>query len=108
MTRASDITAFLDDELRHHEFEDMSINGLQVEGTAIVKKIGFAVDASLETFGLAEKKGCQLLIVHHGMIWQPGMGRLVGGDFRTGSKVDPKWDWSLRFSSSTRCPSHTG
>ena len=46
-------------------------NGLQIENNGKVTKIGAAVDASLETFKLAINKKIDLLIVHHGLYWNP-------------------------------------
>jgi dinuclear metal center YbgI/SA1388 family protein len=69
MTNAKEINDFLNEELKIRDIEDSSCNGLQVENTGEIKKIGFAVDACLESFEKAAAAGCQMLIVHHGMIW---------------------------------------
>jgi dinuclear metal center YbgI/SA1388 family protein len=51
-------------------FEDVSLNGLQVDNDGgDVKKIGFAVDACMETFERATEAGAGLLFVHHGLFW---------------------------------------
>lgn len=70
MITAKQIAEFLNDELKTTEVEDSSNNGLQVENTGEITKIGFAVDACMETFEKAVAAGCQMLIVHHGMIWE--------------------------------------
>lgn len=44
-------------------------NGLQVEGTKEIKKIVFGVSANMALFEQAVKKGAQMLIVHHGLLW---------------------------------------
>ena len=69
MTTAKKITEFLNEELDINVIEDSSCNGLQVENEGEITKIGFAVDACLESFEKATQSGCQMLIVHHGMIW---------------------------------------
>jgi dinuclear metal center YbgI/SA1388 family protein len=59
---------------------DSSLNGLQVgQEEAEIKKVAFAVDASLESFNRAVESGADLLFVHHGLYW----GRVipVTGDF---------------------------
>ncbi|MDR2579338.1 MAG: Nif3-like dinuclear metal center hexameric protein, partial [Chitinispirillales bacterium] len=61
--------SFLDKTLRTSEIPDGSANGLQVEGAENITKIGLAVDACLEAYRLAEQKGCQMVIAHHGLIW---------------------------------------
>jgi dinuclear metal center YbgI/SA1388 family protein len=63
------IVEFLDRELRVASIEDYSCNGLQVQGAGRVGRVGLAVDASLETYEAAARERCQMLLVHHGMIW---------------------------------------
>ncbi|MEM5946969.1 Nif3-like dinuclear metal center hexameric protein [Spirochaetia bacterium 38H-sp] len=49
---------------------DNSLNGLQVgDFEQDVKKIAYAVDASLTSFELAKEKGADLLFCHHGIFW---------------------------------------
>ncbi|OQX21704.1 MAG: Nif3-like dinuclear metal center hexameric protein [Candidatus Altiarchaeales archaeon A3] len=71
------LNKFLDEYLKISEIEDVSVNGLQVEGKKEVNKICFAVDASLETFKLAKKENADMLFVHHGMIWE-GIKKVTG------------------------------
>jgi dinuclear metal center YbgI/SA1388 family protein len=44
-------------------------NGLQVSHNKAVKKVGWAVDADLESIRKAGKERVDYLIVHHGMYW---------------------------------------
>ena len=44
-------------------------NGLQVSHNRIVEKIGWAVDADLESIRKAGKEKVDFLIVHHGIFW---------------------------------------
>jgi len=74
------IASFLDRELDIGGFTDRSANGLQVEGRAKVRKVGLAVDACIPSFRAAAKSHCDLLVVHHGLIWD-GV-RAVRGVFR--------------------------
>ncbi len=49
---------------------DMSLNGLQVgDCDSEVRKVAFAVDASLATIKEAAKQGADVLFVHHGLFW---------------------------------------
>ena len=49
---------------------DSSLNGLQVGDVNLdVKKVAFAVDASLNTINKAVEQGANLLFVHHGLFW---------------------------------------
>ena len=70
MVKLNSIVRFLNKELRIRSIEDKSKNGLQVKTNKEIKKIGFAVDACLGTFKKAKKAGCDLLIVHHGLLWK--------------------------------------
>ncbi len=64
-----EIVTFLDNELRTSAIRDYSCNGLQVEGTGMISRIAFAVDACMESYHQSVQSGCQMLIVHHGIIW---------------------------------------
>ena len=64
------ISRFLNQELRVREIPDASRNGLQANNRKYVRRVGVAVDASLETFRKAKKRNCDLLIVHHGLFWK--------------------------------------
>ena len=49
---------------------DSSQNGLQVGNLdAEIRKVAFAVDASLATIKAAAEQGADVLFVHHGMFW---------------------------------------
>lgn len=49
---------------------DDSLNGMQVaRAGAEVRRVAFAVDASLEAIRRAAQGGAQLLFVHHGLFW---------------------------------------
>ncbi|MGB9553017.1 MAG: Nif3-like dinuclear metal center hexameric protein, partial [bacterium] len=50
-----ELVEFLNDYLKVREFEDDSLNGLQVEGPEEVQTIATAVDASLKAFQRARE-----------------------------------------------------
>lgn len=64
------ITKFLDNQLKIKEVDDISLNGIQVEGKSEIQKIGLAVDADVETIKKAILEKIDLLIVHHGLFWK--------------------------------------
>ena len=68
------IFGYLDRYLHHSEIPDYAgaENGLQVEGRGPVSKLGAAVDASERILGKAAQEGVDLLLVHHGLFWDPG------------------------------------
>lgn len=71
------ITDFLNDYLQITRYPDSSVNGLQIEGAINVEKAVFAVDASMESFMQAVELDAELLVCHHGIIWD-GIGRITG------------------------------
>jgi dinuclear metal center YbgI/SA1388 family protein len=48
-------------------------NGLQVENDGMVRRVAAAVDASERTVAEAVRRGCDLLLVHHGLFWDGGV-----------------------------------
>jgi dinuclear metal center YbgI/SA1388 family protein len=75
-----EITGALDEYLEIGTVPDdtNALNGLQVENSGRVTRVAVAVDASARTVGEAVRRGCDLLVVHHGMFWdgnQPVTGR---------------------------------
>ncbi len=77
------IVAFLDQELRTAEVRDYpnAHNGLQLENAGGVTRVACAVDACEAVIDAAGEAGADLLIVHHGMLWQ-GAQRIEGASFR--------------------------
>ncbi len=67
--KLKNLVTWLDNYLRVHEYADVSLNGLQVEGSEDVRKVAVAVDSSLTTFEKAAEMGADILIVHHGLFW---------------------------------------
>ena len=79
MVSLSEISKYLDTELAINDIpEDMSNNGLQIEGASEVNKIIFGVDACLELSKIAAEKEADLIFVHHGLSWRDGFKRLTG------------------------------
>ena len=73
------ILDWLGRELEVSKFDDVSNNGLQIDGPDGISKVAFAVDASLASVKAAVAAGAQLLVVHHGISWGGGIKRLQGG-----------------------------
>jgi dinuclear metal center YbgI/SA1388 family protein len=63
------LVTYLDQYLEIAEWEEKSLNGLQVEGAPEVTRVALATDAALATFALAAEAGAAFLIVHHGLFW---------------------------------------
>ena len=71
MPKLAALVTHLDRYLRHAEIGDYAgaWNGLQVENSGEVKRIGAAVDACAWTIERAVAQGVDLLLVHHGLFW---------------------------------------
>jgi dinuclear metal center YbgI/SA1388 family protein len=69
MVKKKGIVDFLDKYLKVDDFKDYAANGLQVDGKDSVRRIGFAVDVCLDTINGCIKNKCEMLIVHHGLMW---------------------------------------
>ncbi|PYJ90297.1 MAG: Nif3-like dinuclear metal center hexameric protein, partial [Verrucomicrobia bacterium] len=80
MAGLSQIVSYVDEHLGIREIDDWpnALNGLQVENSGAVTKMGAAVDASTRTIESAIALGVNLLIVHHGLFW-PGLQPISGG-----------------------------
>jgi len=65
----NEILAFADELLDLGAYPDYGPMGLQVAGTRDVERIACGVSASLELFERAAEAGAQLLLVHHGLLW---------------------------------------
>ncbi len=78
MITLQDLFLYLQNLLSAADFADYCPNGLQVEGKRQVRKICFAVSASLATIDEAVKKGADVLIVHHGIFWNKDSYPVVG------------------------------
>jgi dinuclear metal center YbgI/SA1388 family protein len=64
------LVEFMNSELNTTLFRDAAHNGLQIEaGGSEVSKVAFAVDAGFSVMEEAINRGCQLLVVHHGVLW---------------------------------------
>jgi len=79
MIKISDLTVFLNKTLDLPTYsEDVSNNGLQIEGNEEINRILFAVDACQEVFDIAVEKDCDFIFVHHGLSWGGGLKRWTG------------------------------
>jgi len=76
-----EILAFAAELLDLGNWPDYGPQGMQVEGAEEVSRAVCAVSASLELFELAAEKGAELVVVHHGILWD-NESRVVDGRVR--------------------------
>lgn len=69
----ADVIAEIDRLLEPERFDDYCVNGLQVPGSEHVHTIATGVSAHAELFQLAAQERAELLLVHHGLFWGPGV-----------------------------------
>ncbi len=79
----NEAAGYLDELLRIPQMGDYpnACNGLQVENSGGLSKIGAAVDACEAVIGEAAAAGVDLLLVHHGLFWG-GLSPLTGAAYR--------------------------
>ncbi len=79
----TEAVSYLDDLLRTREVGDFpqAMNGLQVENSGGLTRIGAAVDATEAVIREAAQAGVDFLIVHHGLFWS-GAQRVTGAAYR--------------------------
>jgi len=82
-TPLEDLRRYLDEFLSIQEIPDYpgAWNGLQVEGPRQVRRIAAAVDGCEATIREAAAAECDLLLVHHGLLWGAPQ-RFVGPAYR--------------------------
>ena len=67
--QTSEVVGFLDDLLDAKNFNDFGPNGLQVPGRESVKRIVTAVSAHAELLEAAIAGEADMVVTHHGLIW---------------------------------------
>jgi len=89
MAKLSDILADLDRLLEADDFADYGPNGLQVPGSEEVTAIVTGVSAQAELFDAAIAQGAELVVVHHGLLWDAAPRRIS----RTLAGPRPRCAW---------------
>ena len=69
MADRDEILAFASELLDLDAYPDYGPMGLQVAGAEEVSRLACGVSASLELFERAASSGAQMLLVHHGLLW---------------------------------------
>ena len=70
MVKRDEIIEYINDFLSTSEFDDLSVNGLQVEGKTEIEKIVLGVSVSERLFQAAVQQKADMVIVHHGAFWK--------------------------------------
>lgn len=78
MAGRDEVISFMNEYLSAGDIKDYCSNGLQVEGGEEITKIVSSVSCSLELFEEAAVRGAQMILVHHGLIWNVFPGVITG------------------------------
>src|SRR3954463_2665454 len=73
-----EVFGYLDTTLEIGRFKDYAPNGLQVEGSLEVETVITGVSASAELISRAIEQRADLIVVHHGLVWGPGLTQIAG------------------------------
>lgn len=73
-----ELVGALDTLLQPERCRDYGPNGLQVEGTQVVRKIVSGVTASRALIEAAIEAGADTMLVHHGLFWRGQSGCVTG------------------------------
>jgi len=65
-----ELVTYLNEFLAVSQFEDVTPNGLQVEGKAEIRKIVLGVSASERLFREAVRRKADAVLLHHGFFWK--------------------------------------
>jgi len=76
--KREELAHYLDQLLDSARFRDYCPNGLQVEGSADVRRIVAGVTASQSLVDTVIARGADTLLVHHGWFWRGEDGRITG------------------------------
>jgi dinuclear metal center YbgI/SA1388 family protein len=73
-----EILSYLDTTLEIGRFKDYAPNGLQVEGAPEIETVITGVSANAELISRAIEASADLIVVHHGLVWGPGLTQIAG------------------------------
>jgi dinuclear metal center YbgI/SA1388 family protein len=84
MCALSSLVDYMNSYLRHAGFPDYpsACNGLQLDNSGRVERIGAAVDACEAVIAEAAARGVSLLLVHHGLMWDRHSFAYTGPRYR--------------------------
>jgi len=78
MASRQELEQHIKEQLQVDRFKDYCPNGLQVEGTATIRKLVSGVTASQALIDAAIEQGADALLVHHGYFWK-GESAVISG-----------------------------
>ncbi|MBN2413861.1 Nif3-like dinuclear metal center hexameric protein [candidate division KSB1 bacterium] len=84
--KCNELETFVNDYLNIRDFNDYCPQGLQVEGKTKVNKVVTAVSVSVQLFERAIEENADMIIVHHGILWNKE-SQIVRGSYKKRLKL---------------------
>jgi putative NIF3 family GTP cyclohydrolase 1 type 2 len=78
MANRDDLVQYSDDLLEAHNYRDIALNGLQIEGRPDIRKITLAVSCNLLTIQTAIDNQSDAILAHHGLVLNGQVGDIRG------------------------------
>ncbi len=78
MAERDAIVEFCSELLDTGSFQDVALNGLQIEGNEEIRSVTLAVSANQYSIQAALEHGCDALLVHHGLVLNGQVGDICG------------------------------
>ncbi len=72
MVRRNELQAYIAELLNVSQYDDYTVNGLQVEGRDEINRIATGVSPSQRMFAAADRKKADAIFLHHGIFWKRG------------------------------------
>jgi dinuclear metal center YbgI/SA1388 family protein len=78
MANRDEVVAFCSELLQSTTYQDIAVNGLQVEGSAKIESVTAAVSCNQHTINQAIADGSDAILVHHGLLLNVPLGEING------------------------------
>jgi dinuclear metal center YbgI/SA1388 family protein len=78
MAERDEIVQYCSVALNASEYQDIALNGLQVEGSPVVQHLTLAVSCNQQSIDSAIECGSDALLVHHGLVLDGRLGLIKG------------------------------
>ncbi len=92
--KCNELVTYLNEYLNIKDFNDYGPQGLQVVGRPEVNKVVTAVSVSIQLFEQAVEENADVIIVHHGILWNKE-SQIIRGSFKKRLKLLLQHDINL-------------
>lgn len=78
MAGRDEIVQFCSNTLDARSYQDIALNGLQIEGTSEIQRIALAVSCNQQSIDAAIAQNADAMLVHHGLVLDGRVGQIRG------------------------------